>query len=91
MSIQRFFRICFIISFLLLTSCGHLENMCDEANYESLSSEEGTIELISCGEVIATYLNAEVIYSSSDTMALWFEDSDGRVIYWQGDVRIFIY
>jgi len=85
---MKHWRKLFILSFLFLTSCGYIENSCDKSNYESLSNETGTIELYSGGVLIASYKNANIIYSNSDSDAIWFETETDSTIYWQGDMRI---
>lgn len=86
----RILRILFIASFLLLSSCGYIEKSCDNSNYESLSNEEGTIELYSGGILIETYNNIDIIYSDSDSFAIWFKTEGGEVIYWQGEMRVIL-
>jgi len=80
----------FILSFLLLSGCGYIEQSCDESNYESLSNESGTIELYSGGMLLSKYENAKIIYSDSNSLAVWFKTSDGKTIYWQGEMKMFV-
>jgi len=71
-----------------IMSCGYAEKAYDRGNYESLTNERGDIELYSGGELIKSYKNVKILYSSSDTFAMWFKTSDGEKIYWQGEAFI---
>ena len=72
---------------LFLFSCGKAEKLYDESNYESLTNETGKVEVFSGGKIIRTYENAKILYSSSDTQAMWI-DVSGKEIYLQGDCII---
>jgi hypothetical protein len=87
---KRAVNILIIVSFIFLSGCGWIEKSCDDSNYESMSNERGTIELISCGVIMSRYENAKVIYSNADSNALLFEDAEGNEIYWQGEVRFYL-
>lgn len=67
--------------------CGDLEKAYDSANYESLSNEYGDIEVYSGGRMIKNYVNVKILYSSSDTQALFIEQGNKK-IYIQGDCII---
>ena len=67
-----------------LMGCGMFEQIYDDSNYESLSNEKGTIKLFSGGQLIKEYKNATVIYSSANSEAVLFRNSDGKRVYWQG-------
>jgi hypothetical protein len=69
---------------VLFVGCGALEKTYDEANYESLTNERGDVYVLSGGQVVFTYENAEILYSSSDTQAMWIV-CDGTKYYLQGD------
>jgi hypothetical protein len=80
-------RLAIILScFLLLTGCGVLEGMWDGANYESVTSETGTINYYSGGKLVEQFKNATVLYANSDSQAMYIEDKRGKEIYLQGDV-----
>jgi len=73
---------------LFLSGCGWFEGMYDDANYESLTNEKGTIEFISGGKIMYQYKNAKIKYSSADTDAIWFKTADGQEKYIQPGVII---
>ena len=73
-----------IIIVLLLSSCGVVESMYDEGNYESMVNETGFLELYSGGECVKRYDNVKIIYTSSDTTAIYFKHNN-EMKYWQGD------
>ena len=74
-------------SCMLFSGCGALEKTYDEANYESLTNERGNVEVFSGGMKVREFNGAKIIYSDSDSMALWLDTEDGR-FYVQGDVVI---
>ena len=78
----------FLLVVFLLFSCGDVERAFDQANYESLTNEHGDMEFYSGGELVKSYKNAKVIYSSSDSFALWIKTEDGKKVYWQGEALI---
>ena len=78
--------VCFMIGSIM--SCGFAEKAYDRGNYESLTNEYGDIELYSGGELIKSYKNVKILYSSSDAFALWFTTTDGEKKYWQGEAFI---
>ena len=69
---------------LLSTGCGKLERVYDSANYESLTNEKGTIKLYDGGKLVASYVDAKIIYTSADTDAVYFKTAGGENKYWQG-------
>jgi len=73
-----------VVGAFLFSGCGLLERGLDNSNYESLSNEKGDLKLYDGGELIATYPNSKIIYSSADTNAVFFEDENGNEKYWQG-------
>jgi len=79
--VKKFFIL--LICVAMLSGCGIVESWYDQANYESLTNESGTIEILSGGKVVYRYENAEVKYSSADTDAVWFETQDGHEKYAQ--------
>ena len=81
-------KLLLFISMIFLIGCGTMEQAYDKQNYESLTNETGTVHVYSGGIEIATYENATVIYSSSDTQAMWIETKDGNTKYLQGDCII---
>ena len=70
-----------------LGGCGVGEKIYDRANYESLTNERGNVEVLSGGKVVRTYNNVTILYSASDTQAMWIV-VDGKQIYLQGDCII---
>jgi len=76
-----------IVVCVLVSGCGGMEKVYDNANYESLTNETGKVEIISGGKVVRTYESAEILYSSADTQAL-FINVGGNTIYVQGDAII---
>ena len=80
--------ICLLALIFMISGCGLIERGYENANYESLTNEKGTIELYSGGVLLKTYVDAKIIYSSSDSMGLWFETKDGKNKYWQGEMEI---
>ena len=73
---------------LLFSACGGMEKIYDKQNYESLSNEKGTVQFYSGGKLVKEYKNATIIYSSSDTQAMFIETNEGRKKYLQGDIII---
>ena len=81
-------KLLFLLSVtLILSSCGFVENFYDGANYESLTNEVGDVYVLSGGKVMFTYKNAKILYSSSDTQAMWILYK-GQKYYLQGDCVI---
>lgn len=78
----------FAITSLSFMSCGDAELMYDNANYESMTNETGTITFYSGGIAVKTYRNAKIIYSATDSQALFICTSDGKKVYLQGDVVV---
>jgi hypothetical protein len=72
------------IVLLFLMSCGGLESMYDEANYESLVNDYGDLYLYSGGVLIQQFNSVKIIYTSSDTIAIYFKH-EGNIKYWQGE------
>jgi hypothetical protein len=64
----------------IMTGCGSCEKMYDKANYESLTNEPGELTLWSGGKVMAHFSNVEIVYSASDSDALYFVDIKGSDI-----------
>lgn len=85
---KKLFVVGLMVCMMFVMSCGWAERVYDRGNYESITNERGDIELYSGGELVDTYKNIKVIYSSSDSFALWFKTDDGAKIYWQGEARI---
>jgi len=81
----KFFAV--IIVLLSVCACGSMEKMYDDENYESLTNEVGTIQVISGGVITHTFKNAKIIYSSSDTQAMWII-CNNKKYYLQGDCII---
>ena len=71
-----------------LAGCGLIEKAYDKSNYESLTNERGNILMYSGGKCIGNYKNIKIIYSDSNSFALWFETKEGKMIYWQGEAVI---
>ena len=84
-NVIKLLMVLFILT--ITSSCGLLESFYDGANYESLTNETGTVYFYSGGKLVNTYPGATVIYSSSDTQAMWIEWND-KDYYLQGDVII---
>jgi len=76
------------ITSLSFMSCGTGERMYDKANYESMTNEIGTITFYSGGIAVKTYPNAKIVYSATDSQALFIRTSDGKKVYLQGDVIV---
>lgn len=76
-----------ILSLFILTGCGVFESSYDSMNYESLTNEIGDVMVLSGGKIVVTYDNAKIIYSNSDTQAMWVKWKDNNY-YIQGDVII---
>jgi hypothetical protein len=79
-----------IIVLALFSGCGWIESAYDEANYESLTNETGKIEIFSGGEVLYSFPDSKIKYSSSDTDAVWFKTKSGQEIYVQPGLIIFL-
>jgi hypothetical protein len=77
-----------ILTLFMFSGCGMMEAVYDGANYESLTNEKGTVEIISGGKILYSYENAEIKYSSSDTDAIWFVTKEGHEKYAQPGVLI---
>lgn len=78
---------CCVVFLCALSSCGSLEKAYDSENYESLTNETGDIYVLSGGKVMYEYKNAKIIYSSSDTQAMWIKCNKNEY-YLQGDLVI---
>lgn len=87
---KKLMIICAVVCVMAISGCGWLEGMYDNANYESLTNEKGKIEIFSGGEVLYSFPGAKVKYSSSDTDAVWFTTKDGRDVYAQPGLVIFL-
>ena len=81
---KSIFIIFVIITCCSLYSCGTIEKMYDQGNYESLTNEKGIIELYSGGKLVRT-LVGKVVYSSSDSLAMYIQLNTGEHVYWQGE------
>ena len=81
---KSIFIVFVIITCCSLYSCGTVEKMYDQGNYESLTNEKGIIELYSGGKLIRT-LSGKVVYSSSDSLAMYIQLNTGERVYWQGE------
>lgn len=77
----------FILAFLFLTGCGSLEKGCEDANYETITNEEGNITLVSGGVEYAHYDYVDIVYSNSDSQSVLFRTKEGQKIFWQGDMK----
>lgn len=78
-----------LIVLILTTGCGKWRKFKEQdLAYKTLTGKTGHIRLYAAGEMIADYLNAEILYSSSDSNALWIKTSENQQIYWQGDALI---
>jgi hypothetical protein len=73
-----------LLVLIVLISCGGFESMYDDANYESLVNEYGTLYLYSGGYLIQQYPNVKIIYTGSDTISIYFKYND-KIYYWQGE------
>ncbi len=81
-------KICLLTLLLTLTlSCGFVESWYDGAQYESLTNEKVNIVFISGGQIIKTYDNAKVIYTNSDSQAMWIKHKK-KTWYLQGDLIV---
>lgn len=69
----------------MFMGCGTAERMYDSENYESITNERGYIELYSGGVKLKSFHNAKVIYSDSNSFAMWIELDNGKTVYWQGE------
>ena len=86
---KKYISILLIVIFCFsFIGCGSMEKIYDEENYESLTNENGDIGLYSGGRLINRFDNVKILYSSSDSFALWFITKDGKKIYWQGEALI---
>ncbi len=85
---KRSYFILVLVFCFYFTGCGRYEKMYDDQNYESLTNEKGNIELYSGGKLITSFTDAKIIYSDSNSFALWIKTSDGDTIYWQGEALI---
>ena len=56
---------------MLLTSCGLFEKFYDDANYESLTNEQGLIKVYSGGAVVDSFPDATILYSDASSQAMW--------------------
>ena len=79
-----------VLMILFLSGCGVFEKLFDQANYESLSNEIGTVEMYCGGKLIYTYCDVEILYSDSDSVALWLKLNNGDIVYWQGEAHILL-
>lgn len=70
---------------LCLSSCGLAEKFYEDANYESITNEKGDIKLYSGGELIRELKDVKIIYSDSNSFAMWIKLSNGEIYYWQGE------
>ena len=78
---NKLFNIFIIFIVLILFSgCGWFESMYDEGNYESITNETGILTLWNGGKIMASFSKAKVIYSASDSDAMYFEDIPGCTI-----------
>ena len=75
---------------LTLPSCGQVEKIYENSNYESITNERGDLELYSGGKLIKTLKNGKIIYSDSDSFAMWIKLNDGSKVYWQGEAYIML-
>ena len=77
-----------LIALVLTTGCGKWRKFKEQdLSYRSLTGKTGHIRLYAAGELIADYPNAEILYSASDSAALWVKVDD-KEVYWQGDALI---
>lgn len=74
------------VSIGLSIGCGKVEKIYDNYNYESITNEKGELSVISGGKIVAMYPNCKIIYSDSNTNALFIETNDGEEVYIQGDI-----
>jgi hypothetical protein len=75
------------IGLFCLCACGTGEKIYDSQNYESLTNEVGTIYVLSGGKITHTFEDAKILYSSSDTQAMWVI-CKGKNYYLQGNCVI---
>ncbi len=79
-----------------ITGCGDFQITTEQnLDYRTLSGRAGDVTLYSGGKIIEEYDNAKIIYSSSDSRALWFSvktfDGEKKEIFWQGDAKVELY
>lgn len=70
---------------VMFMGCGTIERVYDSENYESITNEKGYIELYSGGQKIKSLHNAKIIYSDSNSFAMWIKLDNGKTVYWQGE------
>ncbi len=73
---------------IAFSGCGLVEKYYEEVNYETLTNAKGRIELYSGGKLVKEFKDSKIIYSNSDSEALYFKDSAGKTHYWQGEAYI---
>jgi hypothetical protein len=77
-----------LIILILVTGCGKWRKFKEQdLSYKSLIGRTGRIRLYAAGEIVADYPKAQILYSSSDSGALWLKINE-KEIYWQGDAFI---
>ena len=74
-----------LFALLLTCGCGVFENIYENANYESITNERGTVHVYSGGVEIATYVNATVLYADAGSQAMFIQ-ANGQTFYIQGDL-----
>ena len=73
---------------LMASGCGQMQKFKEQdLHYRTLTGKTGDVILYSGGELVGKYPDAKIIYSSSDTRAIWFR-VNGKDFYWQGDALI---
>jgi len=77
-----------VMVMVVVISCGAAEKIYDRQNYESLTNEYGNIELYSGGVLVKEFKDVQILYSSSDTFALWVIKKNGKKFYWQGEAYV---
>lgn len=80
--------VCVLALAFMMSGCGLVEKFYEDTNYESLTNERGDITLYSGGKLLKTYPNCKIIYSDSNSTAIWFKTKEGERRYWQGDMEI---
>lgn len=75
-----------VMLLLSISGCGWWERKAEELSYRTPTGKTADVYYIQCGDTIEAYIGAKIIYSSSDSDALWIEDQNGNEHYLQGSV-----
>ncbi len=76
--------ILYLLLAVVITGCGTCEKYYDDDNYESNTNEHGILTLWSGSRIMAIFSAATIIYSASDSEAMYFKDKKGSAVVLRG-------